>query len=539
MRDGRRIVSVWLPFLSTDRVALHGASGETAPPCVLVASERGALRLVAVDPAAQRLGLAPGVALADARALIGAAAGRLAVMPADPPADAACLDRLARWCTRYTPWAAIEGVDGLWLDITGCAHLAGGERRLIDDLTARLGRLGFAARAAVADTPGAAWALARFAAGDPVCPPDAQREALAPLPPAALRLPGAAVETFDRLGVRRIADLLALPHQGLAARFGDHVVVRLDQALGLVAEPISPREPTAPYRARLALAEPVVTADDVARVSDRLLAELMARLAASELGARRLRLAFYRLDGARAEAEIATSRPTRDMRALARLFAPRLEAIDPGFGIEAATLDAAVVEPLAPAQLAFAPSARAAALEHEPASDVAALAPLIDRLVNRLGSDAVVRLAPRESHLPEQAVARVSMVDALSGQASAGTSPARWTHPDRSARPLRLLARPEPIDAVAPVPDDPPLFFRWRGAFHRIARADGPERLSPEWWRLHARLAERPAALGGKRTTRDYYRVEDTDGRRFWIYRNGPFRPDEPPPGWYLHGVFA
>jgi protein ImuB len=547
----RRILSLWLPSLPTDRIARERSRASFLrqahdAACVVVVSERGALRLAAVNQAAAALGLKPGLALADARALIGNGAHGLDVVPAEPAADAACLGQLAAWCGRYTPWAAIDGADGLWLDVTGCAHLVGSERRLIDDLATRLGRLGFVVRAAIADTPGAAWALARFGDGNPVVPPGGVRAALDPLSPVALRLPPAVVETLDRLGLRRIAELHALPRDGLAARFGDQVRRRLDQALGLASEPISPRRPVPPHRVHLAFAEPAGADEDVARIARHLLGELCARLAASELGARRLTLTLYRVEGTLLEATIGASRPTRDAKALARLFAPRLETLDPGFGIEAATLEASVVEPLLPAQLALTPAARAAA-DLADAAEAPDLAPLVDRLANRLGADAVLRLELCESHAPERAMRRLRLVDhpfdpahrRLGEPRHSGS--ASWT--DAPARPFRLLSCPEPIEVTAPVPDDPPLLFHWRRMVHRVARADGPERLSPEWWRIYRRA--RPAAPSSPDAacmtagTRDYYRIEDAGGRRFWVYRAGLFRPGDPPPRWFLHGVFG
>ncbi|HJS33400.1 MAG TPA: DNA polymerase Y family protein [Alphaproteobacteria bacterium] len=534
MRDHatpRRILALFLPYLSTDRLARQRGRDDAGRPRVVVASQHGGMRLIAVDRRAEALGLTPGLPLADARAFLGPAASALEIAMADPAADAACLDGLAAWCGRYAPWTASDGADGVWLDVTGSDHLFGGERRLAGDLAARLSRLGFVARAAIADTAGAAWALARHGAADIMVVPsslETTRAALAPLPVAALRLPPAAVETLERLGLRSVETLYALPREGLAARFGDLARLRLDQALGAIAEPISPRRPVAPWRARLAFAEAIGTAEDLARVVERLLADLLARLAANHLGARRLALAFYRVDGEIAEAAIGASRPTRDARALARLFAPHLETVDPGFGIEAATLDAMMVEPLSPTQLGFGPTWTGAD------DDAVDLAPLIDRLANRLGPDAVFRLALRESHIPERATRRVRATDAAPDPTrNAGEASARWSE---ARRPLRLLRHPEPIEATAPVPDDPPILFRWRGCVHRVLRADGPERLSPEWWQLFGV----PAASRTRRMNpRDYYRVEDNAGRRFWVYRDGLFRNDAPPPRWFLHGVFA
>ncbi|MBI3706945.1 MAG: DNA polymerase Y family protein [Proteobacteria bacterium] len=589
----RRMMSVWLPTLPTDRLARRHPASE---PRVIVADDGGVLRLTALDAAAARLGLAPGQTLADARALVPSLDAR----PADPAADAACLDRLAAWCTRWTPWTAADGADGLWLDITGCPHLFGGEEALRDDVLARLGRLGFAARAAIADTPGAARAIARFAADRQIVPAGESQAALDKLPPAALRLSAATVAALDGLGLRRIGDLHDLPRAGLAVRFGDEITRRLDQALGRLAEPISPRRPVAPWRTLLAFAEPIATPEDIARVTRHLLIDLCARLAAVDLGARRLDLVFYKADGGIAALAAGMSRPTRVPDRLLRLFAERFETVDPGFGIEAAALEATLVEALLPAQLAFASRMDVAAaqttLTGEP--DFPDLAPLIDRLANRLGPHAVSHFELQESHLPERAVRHVRAgstpdnriwrvrfsspfethapidavgVDSLSrgpGDAFGVTSlrdgptgllrmrsASRRTHApqseeaasaavsnheaaDRAARPppyaagwseapprpLRLLGRPEPIEVIAPVPDDPPILFRWRRVPHRIARADGPERIAPEWWRQRA-------------LPRDYYRIEDAEGRRFWVFREGLYQAS--PLRWFLHGLFA
>jgi protein ImuB len=440
----------------------------------------------------------PGLSLADARALL----PNLAAFSADPAGDATSLGRLADWCSRYTPLVAIDGSDGLWLDITGCAHLFGGEAALIADLRHRLGRLGYRSQAAAADTPGAAWAAARFrAAPVEIVPPGTARAALAELPVAALRLPPAMISELERLGLRRIADLYPLPRAALARRFGLLPGERLDQALGRCDEPISPRLAPPCHLARQVLAEPFLDPDSIAAVLQRLLARLCPELAEAGQGVRRLELLCYRVDGRLVRLAVGTSRPTRDERALARLFAERLERIDPGFGIEAVALAASAVEPLADLQLA---------LQRGPADGATDLAPLIDRLGNRLGFQRLARAVPQESHLPERAVLR-QPADAMMPAASAWPAGGMQL----PELPVRLLPRPEPVTAAG----DPPREFLWQSRRHRIRHAEGPARIEPEWWR----------AGGG--ATRDYWRLEDEDGRRFWLYGQAG--------SWYLHGLFA
>ena len=488
---------MWLPSWATDR--LRRRPGFPADrPAVTIEEMGGRLLVVAADNAAAAEGILPGLSLADARAL----RPDLAVFPAERTEDGAALAGLADWCSRYTPLVAIDGADGLWLNITGCAHLFGGERALMSDLRCRLAALGYAARAAVADSPGAAWAAVRFLEAElTVIDEGMARAVLAPLPVAALRLPPVMVAELEHLGLRRIEDLYPLSRASLARRFGILPGERLDQALGRIDEPISPRLPAPAHMARQVLAEPILHAEGLAAVLQRLLSRLCRDLARAGQGARRLELVCYRVDGRLAKLAVGTSRPSRDDAALARLFAEKLERIDPGFGIEAMTLAASQVEPLANLQLALARSAAMAGLESD-------LAPLIDRLGNRLGFARLARAEPRESHFPERVVKRTPAV--LSGAASKPA--AAWP---AMPGPLRLLPRPEPVTSLG----NPPSEFLWRSRRHRIRAAEGPARIEAEWWR------------GEEGEPRDYWRLEDEAGVRFWLYGQSG--------NWYLHGLFA
>jgi protein ImuB len=348
------------------------------------------------------------------------------------------------------------------------------------------------------------------------------RAALGALPVAALRLAPEQALMLERLGLARIESLYPLPRQALVARFGEELTTRLDEALGAADEPISPRTPLPAHRAQLGFAEPILQTEALLPLTRRLLQQLCCGLEAASAGARRLILAFYRVDNSTASVAIGTSRPCRDPRQLARLFEEKLDRIDPGFGIERAILEAQVVEPLLPEPLAWRAMG---AGDLDQARD---LAPLVDRLSNRLGSEAVVRLVPRASHIPERAQCRVAPLSLARAGTEVQAAPALT---DAPARPLRLLAWPEPIEAVAPLPDDPPVLFRWRRVLHKVARVRGPERLAPEWWR--------DPDAGQDAATRDYFAVEDTQGGRFWLFREGLYLAEAAMPRWYLHGLFA
>jgi protein ImuB len=560
----RRIMSLWLPDWPTDRLLRAGRA--PARPFVTAITTGNRRLVVAACADAVACGIGPGLPLADAQAYC----PELAVFPADPAGDAGALRRLAEWCGRWSPWTVPDGGDGILLDITGCAHLQGGEEKLIDEVAGHIGKAGFACRAAIADTAGAAWAMARFGrAARAVVAPGASRAALADLPVAALRLAANCVAALERLGLERIGDLYCLKRAALAQRFGEGLASRLDQALGDEGEPLSPLRARPARRSRLAFAEPIATAEDLARALA-LLAEALCRgLAEEGMGARRLELACYRVDGAVERAAIGTARPSRDARHLTRLLAEKIATIDPGLGVEDMVLSAPLAETLAAAQLSLArlctqtplprpspvkgergdrrPSpvkgegetvehvtksppplrgrVRVGGIESTGPTDPAALAILADRLGNRIGFANLRRLAPRESHLPERAVAFLPALGA--GEKIT----ARWRA--GVARPIRLLAPPETVEAMAPVPDDPPVMFRWRRKQHRVRRADGPERIAAEWWRNPD-----PETLGDPHAIRDYYRVEDTEGRRFWLFRAGLYQPDKPA-RWFIHGVFA
>jgi protein ImuB len=514
----RRYLSVWLRRLATDRIArLSPAPADH--PLVVVAPVKSALRLTALNDAAARLKLKTGMALADARAMYPA----LAVEHADLEADQRLLEAIADWCDRYTPLVGLAPPDGLAFDITGCAHLFGGEQAFCRDLVARLATQGFAVRVGVADTIGCAWGVAHF--GDVrdepyfLIPRSDQRAMLAPLPLAALRLAPETVEALTQVGLKHVGDVLERPRAPLAARFGVELIRRLDQALGREDEPIMPRLPVPAALAERRFPDPIALEADVLGTIEQLARDLDRLLERRGEGARLLQVALFRADGKVHRIELGTSAPVRDPARVRRLFADRLavlgDACDPGFGFDMLRLSALVTERFDPSQVGFAASDQDANLAH-----------LIDHLGARFGLRRVTRLLPLDTHIPEFAIAAVP---AHVPKPVHQPLPAIEHESLVPARPVRLFDRPELIEAVAEVPDGPPVRFRWRHVLHEVARAEGPERIAMEWWRDQQ----------GHPLTRDYFRVESRQGARAWLYREGLYGRETAQPRWFLHGLFA
>jgi protein ImuB len=518
---------VWLRRLPTDRIA-RGSPTSADAPFVLVAPVKAALRLSAVNDAAMQLGLKPGMPLADARAMYPS----LAAADADLEADQALLDAIADWCDGYTPLVGLDAPDGLVLDITGCTHLFGGEAALCRDMVARLGRQGLRACVGVADTVGCAWAVARYGQA-PVVPKGGMREALSPLPLAALRIDHDLALALATAGLRRIADVLDRPRGPLAARFGQSFIQRIDQALGREDEPITPRLPLPAAMAERRFPDPIGREEDVLGTIEQLARELDRLLERRGEGARLIQVALFRADGKVHRLELGTAAPIRDPTRLRRLFADRLAVVgdecDPGFGFDMMRLSALVTERLDPVQTGIDASDEAADLAH-----------LIDRLAARFGLRRICRLVPQDTHIPEFAMAAVP-AHALSfsppslrrrSMREAHREGGEFVNAEESlapVRPIRLFQRPEPIEAVAEVPDGPPVRFRWRRVLHEVAVVEGPERIAMEWWRDEE----------GRALTRDYFRVESRAGARIWLYREGLYGRETSQPRWFLHGLFA
>ncbi len=476
-------------------------------PLVLIDAVGRRDEVVAVCSEARAIGIHPGMAATHARAL----ASDLDFRPAEPAADAALLDRLTLLAVRrWSPIAAATPPDGVWIDLTGCDHLHGGEEPFARRLMAFCRRAGFTARVAVADTAGAAHALARYGRLDLTHVPQGQTaDALASLPIAALRLEPTALSAARRFGFERIADLLPVARGPLARRLGLAAITRLDQALGAVAEPITPRVDVEAPVVERRLLEPIGTAEAIEQVMADLLHDLASVLQERGLGAKSLRLIGLRVDGGEQVVAVGTSRPTREVPHLLRLLKLRIERIDPGMGIEQFRLITPHVEPLDAVDLG-------AVLAGE--AQVRDPARLVDVIVGRIGPQAVFGLAPVESHVPERAVRRSDPID------TSGTWP-NWP------RPVRLFARPEPlVRVIALMPDQPPRRFEWRGKIYKVVAGDGPERIHGEWWRRDAEVW----------AVRDYYRIEDEEGGRYWVFRRGDGFEDETGDlSWWMHGVFG
>lgn len=543
----QRFMSLSLPLWPTQRrqrpssPASAAAPADSKPdtaPFTLVHTTTGGERLYALDATALARGLKRGQALADAKAI----EPDLRIAPATPDADQRLLKAFARWCGRWSPWTAPDpgrpGLDGVLFDISGCARLFGGEDRLITSMLEAVRAQGLTAHAAITPTIGLAWGLARHAAPREktgwVIRDDALK-ALAALPVEALRI-GDTATTLRRFGLKHVGDVLDLPRTQLARRFGPELVRRLSQALGEEAETLNPLQHRTPYRARMRFTEALLLLENIKQAAQECTRDLCARLEAEGRGLRQVELHLYRVDGKTHLLGVGTAAPAQDPAHLARLFNEKLDRaeIDIGFGIDVVELCARRTESMSGRQHGLL------AAEEVDGED---LARLTDRLVVRLGTESVKSAARRESHLPERAAGwrtgkapekitgkttqkttgRNTPLALAETAAEPSLAPPDAAHPDR---PLLILARPEPAEAVAEIPDGPPRSFVWRRVRHQVSGAEGPERLAPEWWQ--DQLAPR---------TRDYFRVETREGRRFWLYREGLYGLETRQPSWFVHGA--
>lgn len=496
----QRFMAIWFRHLLTDGLALRQPKLKNVP-FVLVMPLKNRIVITASNLLAEQQGAFTGMSLADARAAVPEL-----VSVDDTAGKAAKLLRLlGLWCIRYTPVVAIDLPDGLLLDISGCPHLWGGERGYLKEIVLKLRNAGFDARAAIAGTPGAAWAVSRFARVSPIVPPEMESQAISSLPPAALRLQAEVLERLQKLGFRAIGPLLSMHAPALRRRFGKDLPLRIDQALGRIEETLVPLVPPVPYVERLPCLEPIRTAIGIGAAIEKLLSGLCLRLQAEGKGLRKAALKCIRVDGHTAQASITTNRGSHNVLHLLKLFYLQIARIEPALGIELFVLEASKVEEMDTVQEQIWAVGRGLA--------DTALAELLDRVAGKVGAEAIRRYLPAEHYWPERAV-KVA--------ASLTEAPlAAWPE---QMRPIRLLAAPEPIEVMALVPDNPPKTFTYKDKRHHIVKADGPERIGREWW-----------CDSGEH--RDYYAVEDSDGQRYWVFRSGYY--DGGGARWYLHGYFA
>ncbi|MFS2319035.1 DUF6504 family protein [Maricaulis sp. D1M11] len=530
----RRFMSLSLPLWPTDRLnSPWSAAPERRPrpqrPFALAHTTTGGERLYALNARADQAGLHVGQMVADAKAL----EPDLLTRPHDPSGDKAALTRLARACGRWSPWTSADpgapGLDGILLETTGCAHLFGGEQALLETCVNAVRSHGITTTGAIASTIGLAWGLARHAA--PPAPGGMLvSRSLSPdldtLPVEALRI-GALASKLRRFGLVQVSDLLTRPRAGLARRFGPQLLKRLDQAARREPESLDPLQPVSAYRTRMRYSEPLLVLDGLKSSLTEATVTLCRQLETDGHGLRQARLTLYRVDGRTQDLDIGTAAPSRDAPHITRLLLERLDrtALDIGFGIDMIELSAPLSQAINTHQAQLDP-------EHTAHNPVADIHQLTDRLTAKLGENTVYEARFQATHQPEHAAHWVPLAtgSASSPALSVADQPGLPLDdaPLTPDRPLMILGRPEQVEAVAEIPDGPPRSFHWRRVHHRVSQAEGPERIAPDWWQ---------APPGDMPRSRDYFRVETHEGRRFWLYRDGLYGLETRQPRWFVHGV--
>ncbi|MGD9966941.1 MAG: DNA polymerase Y family protein [Hyphomonadaceae bacterium] len=520
-----RWLAIYLPRIRTDRLIRSRRAPAEDRPLVIYAKENGAYQLTGVDARGSTLGLHLAMSLADARAM----QPHLEAVEAEPEEDARALDNIAAWCERFTPVVIKDPPEGLFLDITGCGHLFGGEEKLRAEIVTRLAAQGFGARAAIAPTPGAAWAFARYRQKQQRSLREQLRgslsmdgrdnllQDLAPLPVEALRLDPGAAALLRRVGLKTIGQLLDAPRSSFTARAGETAMLRLDQALGRAREALTPRRPAPMVFALRRFLEPIFSADAILQVAGDLCSDVIEKLEVRGAGVLGAELVLFGVDGRDRVIAVNVSRPLRETKPLLRLFREKLnvvgENLNAEFGFEAARMDIVALARIDE-------DARTLVDVEETAADEAKIGAIIDVLSSRLGPKRVLRPRLHDEHAPERAAGWKPALGKTS-KAAGENPPADGVQ----RRPVRLFAPAQQIEVMASVPDGPPIRFRWRRVMREVVRAEGPERISGDWRR--------------REMTRDYYRVEDRQGRRYWLYREGLYGETETPPRWFVHGLFA
>ncbi len=498
----KRFVAIWFRHLKTDWFIRRQPQLKNAP-FVLASPDHGRMVISAANIKAETLGVYAGMVVADARAMISS----LQVLDDKPALSNKLLTGIAEWCIRFTPAVAIDEPDGLILHVTGCAHLWGGEEKYLREIGNRLAAFGYDNRVAMADTIGTAWGIARFGQGPLIIEPGQQTAALLSLPAAALRIEPIIVERLEKLGLGQVNNFINIPGPSLRRRFGPQLLQRINQALGQEEEWITPVQPIECYQERLPCMEPIVTATGIEIALTRLLDTLCQRLKQEQKGLRSASFKGYRMDGKIEKIEIGTNRPSCNAIHLFKLFENKIDSIEPALGIELFTLEALKLEDLTNVQENL--------WENNGGLGDAGLSELLDRIAGKIGAASINRYIPDEHYWPERSYRIAASVNEKLQTVWRIGRP----------RPLQMLSRPQPIEVTAPIPDYPPMMFRYKGKLHKIIKADGPERIEQEWWLQNGQH-------------RDYYYVEDEAGKRFWLFRSGHYDAAKSYQ-WFIHGFFA
>lgn len=512
----KRYVSIWLPYLVTDWMARQKNELKDVP-FILYSPERGRMVVKSVSRPAAAKGLSPGMVVADCRAIF----PDIVVFEYPQGKAEQLLRAIAIWCIRFTPLVATDEPDGMVLDCSGCTHLLGGDEAYLNHILKKLDAFGYYARAAMSDTITSAWAVSRYGKRRTIVAPDEQLSALMEFPPQALRLEQATTDRLVKLGLTTIGQFAHLPRPALRRRFGNELLTRIDQAAGYETEQLEPVQAPKLYVERLPCLEPICTRGGIAIAIERLLEKLCGVLEAEGKGLRGALLRCHRVDGNVQELRIGTNLPTRNAPHLFRLFELKMGQLWPELGFELFELQAMTVESIVVDQIALyfpavseTPPRRTLSWSEQHAGDTTVVAELLDKITGKQGQQAIHRYLPAEHYWPERSYKPAVSISEVKDTEWRMDLP----------RPVHLLHRPELIEVTVPLPDYPPMLFRYRGEVHPVKRADGPERIEQEWWLQRGEF-------------RDYYCVEDDKGQRYWVFRSGHY--GEGNALWYVHGFFA
>lgn len=500
----KRYVSIWFRHLLADWQLIRRPELSEVP-FAFAAPDHGRNIITAVSERAAKAGIEPGMKAADAKAFCYG----LEVLDDKPGRAAKLIQRLAEYCVRYAPNVMIDefSKDGVFMEVSGCPHLWGGEREYLVEIVSRFKSKGYTVRLAMADTLGAAWAISRYGTVTPLIKPGIHTDALLPLPPEALRLEEISLAKLRKLGFYQIKSFIGMPRSVLRRRFGEDFLSRLGQALGTVDETLPLIQVPVPYQERLPCLEPIRTRVGIELAITKLLESLCLRLKNDGKGLRTAVLTSYRIDGKEQQTSIGTNGATHSVSHLLKLFTLKIEQIRPGLGIELFILEAPKTDEVGAGQEAL--------WNAKPGLHDQSVIQLLDRVAGKVGPQVIQRFLPDTRYWPERSIKASRAITEKT------ETPWRTDRP----RPTELLRNPDAIEVMALIPDHPPRFFIYKGTKHVVVKADGPERIEREWWMDEGEH-------------RDYYQVEDEKGQRYWLYRSGHYY-GERQYKWFIHGFFA